>query len=133
LNQRWYYVTWADGLEGEVRPMGREGYFLCEDGAGQQPADAIREFRQWFGRFCDLPLFPVGRRCEATEATGDTALQQSAATVQRTGQESVPGRKGKRINLQMLQMIQRKPESANWSAQKWADALGCSKSTVGAT
>src|SRR5262249_10327443 len=44
-----------------------------------------------------------------------------------------PDRKGKRINEQMLGRLQREPESLYWSAQQWADALGCSKSTIAET
>ena len=39
--------------------------------------------------------------------------------------------KGKAINAQMLKVLDQKPESRNWSAQQWADHLGCAKSTVG--
>jgi hypothetical protein len=40
------------------------------------------------------------------------------------------GAKGKKINERMLGRIQSEPESAYWTAQRWAEALGCVKSTV---
>ena len=37
------------------------------------------------------------------------------------------------VNQRMLDTLERDPESLNWPAQKWADALECSKSTVHGT
>jgi hypothetical protein len=42
-------------------------------------------------------------------------------------------RKGKRINERMLGRLQQDPASLYWSAQRWAQALGCSKSTIAGT
>jgi hypothetical protein len=42
-------------------------------------------------------------------------------------------RKGKMINERMLARLQKEPESMLWSARQWADALGCSKSTIAET
>ncbi len=50
-----------------------------------------------------------------------------------TDADSEQDRKGKRINEKMLGRIQREPDSLYWSAQQWADALGCSKSTIAET
>lgn len=41
--------------------------------------------------------------------------------------------KGKHVNEQMLGMLQKRPESANWSARQWAEVLDCSKSTIAET
>jgi hypothetical protein len=43
------------------------------------------------------------------------------------------GKNGKNINAQILAKIHADPESVAWSAQQWAEHLGCTKSTVAET
>jgi hypothetical protein len=55
-------------------------------------------------------------------------------TVNATHSPRAPGsRKGKRINEWMKEMLEKDATRLNWSAQDWAEKLGCSKSTVAGT
>jgi len=75
---------------------------------------------------------------EVLRAEGKSEVQLQAAGDRPAPASALPekpataaeGTKGKRINERILGMLQQKTESLGWSAQQWADALGCSKSTI---
>ena len=93
-------------------------------------AQNIHEMANW------LPLTRWPN--EATGAAVPTRMaapvvpDATATQVQPPGQNNSASRvKGKNINARMLEIIQDKGyEVAGRSAQQWADALGCSKSSV---
>ena len=71
---------------------------------------------------------PVGTPVGDNEA--DTTKGQDSA-----GQpvDKKPKGKGKNINARMLETLGKNNESYGWSAQQWADALGCVRGTIGET
>lgn len=66
----------------------------------------------------------VGLPCGAVGSKGPSDGRGKAAA--RKG-------KGKNINAQMYAALLEDPERRHWTAQEWADHLGCTKSTAAAT
>ncbi len=59
---------------------------------------------------------------------------ESAETVDHKGAATVEcKRKRVKVNDRMAAELLKNPDSRDWSAQQWADRLGCSKSTVSVT
>ena len=95
------------------------------------PAGPVLHDLKWFIKWCQKQEngnVEVGAPVGATEA--DTTKGQGS-----TGSPTdvKPKRKGKNINARMLETLGKNNESYGWSAQQWADALGCRKGTIGET
>jgi hypothetical protein len=60
----------------------------------------------------------------------ETGRANGPAVLSGEANKTVKSTKGKRINERMLSRLQSNPDALNWSAQTWAEALECSKSSV---
>lgn len=89
------------------------------------PGPMLQEPEDWLVR--PLPsLWAWWRRPNANPTDSQTSAPAN-------DNDTDQNRKGKRINERILGKLQQYPDSLYWSAQQWADALGCSKSTIAET
>lgn len=61
-----------------------------------------------------------------TEALPDRSGETSPGTTEVNGSRP----RDATVNARMIEVIQRRPEAANWTAKQWATKLGCALSTV---
>ena len=64
--------------------------------------------------------------CPTCRLLGGADAQRTTFSAQRPTGERRPAT----VNERMLAQLEADPERIGWSARKWADALGCSPSTV---
>lgn len=86
------------------------------------------------GRICneiefDSTLYTMQARQVTGEAATPTATAERA-TVPPMAVDEPRKVKGKRVNARMMEQIAKSGECLKWSAQRWADFIGCSKTTV---